>query len=120
MHWFTAKCRARARLGREAVHMRKLMVVAVTVMVGCGARPAYQPSPAAGEFPARVTSREVWLDLTRVPERLRVPSMPLAGGYYVLFASSGEFCVVSSRVWSTGPNDGQVYACRWRTPRGPR
>lgn len=99
--------------------MKKLMAVAVTVMAGCGARPAYPPSPAAGEFPAQITSRAVWLDVTRVPERLRLTSMPLTGGYYVLFASSGEFCVVDARVWSVGPNDGQVYTCRWRTPRGP-
>lgn len=96
------------------------MVVTMAVMVGCGARPAPQQTLAPGEFPALIAGREVWLDLTRVPERLRVPSMPLAGGYYLLFAASGEFCVVDSRVWAVGPNDGQMFACRWRTPRGPR
>lgn len=100
--------------------MSKMLLLAMALVVACHPIPASERIAPAGMFADRVLSRDAWLDLTRVPEPLKVSSMPLYGGYYILYSHSGRFCVVDLAVWSTGPNDGQMHQCAWRTPRGPR
>lgn len=83
--------------------------------------PAVTTRPANRvEVTDRIAGRQAWIDMTMVPERLRVPGMDVFGGYYVLYSTTGRFCVVNAADWSAGPADGEYYACRWRDPRGSR
>lgn len=102
-----------AALPRRAMIGLALVLMACALLA-CGPVPG-KPLPV-GQV-ERIRSRAGWLNVVYAPRPYRHVSAPLFGSYYILIAESGRYCQVDERDFFSGPNDGELYQCRWRTPR---
>ncbi|HYK82144.1 MAG TPA: hypothetical protein VEU55_03290 [Gemmatimonadales bacterium] len=118
--WGDARGRARAGGGRG--WWRWFGCWAAVVSVGCGAGAGWDPPSLSDDNPAavfkrRISGREAYADITRMPRAFRRPTDPYVGPAYLFFADNGRLaCLVSDREFASAV-EGAFWMCRWREPR---
>ena len=90
--------------------------------VSCSGGATWSPPRPLGENPAvvyqlRISGRESYVDIARLPEAFRRVSDPYVGPAYVLYAADGQWACLVSGAEFVYARDGALWPCRWRRAR---
>lgn len=88
----------------------------------CGAGASWPSATATPENPAvvyerRISGRQSYVDIRRMPAAFRRVTDPYVGPAYVLYAAGGQLACLVSDAEFVYALDGALWPCRWRPAR---